>query len=106
MEILNVRHAHKPGAFVDPSRKTGAVGIEPMRVPKLDRIRTCYMQACLAHVNFGSISNADVRRTFGLEEEKEAQATRIIKDAIAAQQIKPMDENASPRNMRYIPFWA
>ena len=72
---------------------------------KEDRIRTCYMQACLAYVNFGSIGNADVRRVFGLGEKK-AQATRIIKDAVSAQLIKPVDENAAPRYMRYVPFWA
>lgn len=72
---------------------------------KEDRVRTCYMQACLAYVNFGSIGNADVRRVFGLGEKK-AQATRIIKDAVAAQLIKPIDENAAPRYMRYVPFWA
>ena len=104
METLNVRHAHKPGAFVDLSCKTGAVENEPTRVPKLDRIRTCYMQARLVHVTFGPINNADVRRAFGLKEEKRAQATRIIKDVMAAQRIKPMDENASLGNMRYIPF--
>ncbi len=88
MESPNVRHAHKPRAFVDLSCKTGAVGNEPTRVPKLDRIRTCYMQARLAHVTFGSINNADVRRAFGLKEEEKAQATRIIKDAMAAQRKK------------------
>lgn len=72
---------------------------------KEDRIRTCYMQACLAYVNFKSIANADVRGVFGLEEKK-AQATRIIKDALEVKLIKPVDENASPRYMRYIPYWA
>lgn len=45
------------------------------------------MQARLAYVNFGSNSNADARRAFGPGEEKIAQETRIIKDAMAAQQI-------------------
>lgn len=72
---------------------------------KEDRVRTCYMQACLVYVNFGSNGNADVRRVFGLGEKK-AQATRIIKDAVSAQLIKPVDENAAPRYMRYVPFWA
>ncbi len=72
---------------------------------KEDRIRTCYMQACLAYVNFEVIANADIRRTFGLGEKK-AQATRIIKDTMAAGLIKQVDPDASPRNMRYVPYWA
>lgn len=31
-------------------------------------MRTCYMQACLAYVNFEGISNADIRKIFGLKE--------------------------------------
>lgn len=72
---------------------------------KEDRIRTCYMQACLAYVNFEAVANADIRRTFGLGEKK-VQGTRILKDALAAGLIKPVDPSAAPRNMRYIPFWA
>lgn len=34
---------------------------------KEDRMRTCYMQACLAYVNFEGISNSDIRKIFGLE---------------------------------------
>ena len=72
---------------------------------KEDRVRTCYMQACLTYVNFSTIANADVRATFGLGSNK-AQGTRIIKDAMAAGLIKPVDPNAAPRSMRYIPYWA
>ncbi len=72
---------------------------------KEGRIRTRCVQARLAYANFGSIGNIDVRRAFGLGEKK-AQATRIIKDAVSAQFIKPVDENAAPRYMHYVPFWA
>ena len=71
---------------------------------KADRIRTCYMQACLAYVNFSVIGNSDVRRAFGLGSNK-SQATRIIKDTLAAGLIKPVDSAAAPRYVRYIPFW-
>ena len=33
---------------------------------KEDRIRTCYMQACLAYVNYEAINNTDIRKLFGL----------------------------------------
>lgn len=67
--------------------------------------RTCYMQACLAYVNFSAIANADIRKTFGLGNKK-AQGTRILKDTMAAELIKPVDPDAAPRSMRYVPYWA
>lgn len=73
---------------------------------KEDRIRTCYMQACLAYVNFGAITNADIRRVFGLEESDKVKSSRIIKDTLAAGLIKPVDPETAPRYMKYIPHWA
>ena len=35
---------------------------------KEDRMHICYMQACLAYVNFEGISNSDIRKIFGLGE--------------------------------------
>lgn len=47
---------------------------------KEDRIRTCYMQACLAYVNYEAINNTDIRNLFGLSIKESYKASRIIKD--------------------------
>lgn len=73
---------------------------------KEDRIRTCYMQACLAYVNYGAITNADIRQVFGLEDSDKVKVSRIIKDTVAAGLIKPVDPDTAPRYMKYIPHWA
>lgn len=73
---------------------------------KEDRIRTCYMQACFAYVNFGAITNADVREIFGLGESEKVKSSRIIKDTVEAGLIKPVDPDTAPRYMKYIPHWA
>lgn len=73
---------------------------------KEDRIRTCYMQACLAYVNFNAITNADIRAIFGLEASENYKSSRIIKDTVEAGLIKPLDESTAPRYMKYIPHWA
>ena len=73
---------------------------------KEDRIRTCYMQACFAYVNFGTITNVDIRKVFGLEETDKVKSSRIIKDTVGAGLIKPVDPNTAPRYMKYIPHWA
>jgi len=73
---------------------------------KEDRIRTCYMQACLAYVTFGSIGNIDMRMIFGLNEKESYKASRVIKDTVDVGLIKAVDENTAPRHMKYIPYWA
>ncbi len=71
-----------------------------------DRVRTCYMQACLEYVNFGVIGNSDIRNIFGLTEKESYKASRVIKDTLEAGLIKPIDESTAPRYMKYIPHWA
>ena len=73
---------------------------------KEDRIRTCYMLACLSFVTSGAIANADVRSAFGLDQKNKAKASRVIRDTLEANLIKPVDPETAPRYMRYVPFWA
>lgn len=72
---------------------------------KEDRIRTCYMLACLAFVTSESISNTDIRSAFGLGEKDKVKASRIIRDTLAAGLIRPMDPETAPRYMKYVPYW-
>ena len=73
---------------------------------KEDRIRTCYMQACLAYVNYEAINNTDIRNLFGLSIKESYKASRIIKDTIEARLLRPLDDTTAPRYMKYIPYWA
>jgi predicted HTH transcriptional regulator len=73
---------------------------------KQDRIRTCYMQACFAYINFGSIGNADIRKIFTIGDDESYKSSRVIKDTVEVGLIKPIDENTAPRYMKYIPYWA
>ena len=73
---------------------------------KEDRVRTCYMVACLAYVTSESIANADVRKAFGLNESEKVKASRVIRDTLGAGLIKAVDPLTAPRYMKYIPFWA
>ena len=75
-------------------------------IPKEEKIRTVYMQACLAYVNYGAISNIDVRNIFGLEEKESYKSSRLIKETVDAKLIKVVDETTAPRYMKYIPIWA
>ena len=73
---------------------------------KEDRMRTCYMQACLAYVNFEGISNSDIRKIFGLGEKEKAKASRLLTSAVDGGYIKVMDPDTAPRYKKYIPYWA
>ena len=73
---------------------------------KEDRMRTCYMQACLAYVNFEGISNSDIRKIFGLGEKERAKASRLLTSAVEGGYIKVMDPDTAPRYKKYIPYWA
>ncbi|MDR2599995.1 MAG: putative DNA binding domain-containing protein [Oscillospiraceae bacterium] len=75
-------------------------------LPKEDKIRTCYMQACLAYMEHSAISNADLRILFEISDAEIMKITRLIKDTIVAGLIKPVDINTAQRYMKYIPFWA
>ena len=71
-----------------------------------DRMRTCYMQAYRAYVNFKGISNADIRKIFALGEKEKSKASRIIANAIEYGYIKVMNPDTAPRYKKYIPYWA
>lgn len=74
-------------------------------ISKEDRIRTCYMHACLKYVQGEAINNNAIRELFGIEDKNKYTASRIIKDTLEKKLIKAVDENTAPRYMKYIPFW-
>lgn len=71
-----------------------------------DRLRACYLHACIMQVQGEQLTNSSLRKRFGLKESSAASISRLIKDAVDSQLIKPLDINTAPRYMKYIPFWA
>ena len=76
------------------------------KMDKVDRVRACYLHACLRYVNRDFMTNTTMRHRFGIEPKNSATASRLIKEAIDAGVIHPYDEAASKRLMKYVPFWA
>jgi hypothetical protein len=60
----------------------------------------------LAYVKHSVITNADIRTLFGLSNTEMSKASRPISATIKAGLIKPIDSEAAPKIMKYIPFWA
>lgn len=77
-----------------------------VRMTQEERIRACYLHACLRYASNDPLSNASLRERLGLGEGQHPQASAVIKAAIDAGRIKPLNEDQGKRNARYIPFWA
>lgn len=73
---------------------------------KEDRIRACYLHCCLKYVNREDMNNTTLRERFGIEPKNSAMVSRIIKQTCEAQWVRPYDETAGSKAMRYVPCWA
>jgi len=73
---------------------------------KADRERACYLHACLKWVMRDYLTNASLRKRFGVEERNKAAVSRYIREAVEDGKIKPFDEEAPKKLMKYVPFWA
>lgn len=73
---------------------------------KADRIRACYLHACLRFVQRDYMTNSTLRGRFGIEDENSAMVSRIIRDALDAKLVVPYDEEAGRKYMKYQPWWA
>ncbi len=79
---------------------------ELKEMDKADRIRACYLHACLRYVQRDYMTNTTLRERFGIDEKNSAVASRLIKDALDAGLIVPYDEKAGRKYMKYLPGWA
>ena len=86
----SVLFAHKPLAAME----------------KAERIRACYLHACLCYVTRKAMTNTTLRARFGVEDHNRAAVSRMIREAVEAGAILPADPDAAPKLMRYLPFWA
>lgn len=90
--------------FEQAGENTRAILFSPRqltRMDKSDRIRACYLHACLKYVNRDFLTNASIRERFAIADENKAMASRYIKEATVAGTIKPHDEEAAKKLMKY-----
>jgi ATP-dependent DNA helicase RecG len=85
-----VLYAHKPLSAMD----------------KAERVRACYLHACLRYVTRKPMTNTSVRERFGIAEKNASVASRLLNEAIEAGLIVVEDPSAGTRNRSYLPFWA
>lgn len=73
---------------------------------KADRVRACYLHACLRYVQRDDMTNTTLRERFGIEEKNSSMVSRVIKDTIAAGLIVCHDDTVGSRARKYLPRWA
>ena len=72
-----------------------------------DRIRACYLHACLKYVSSDLMTNASLRERFQVEQKNYSMISRLIKDTIDTGLVKPHDPSSKSRkHAKYVPFWA
>ena len=76
------------------------------QMDRADRIRACYLHACLKYVSREYLTNTSVRERFKIEEQNSAMASRFIKEAVTAGKICLFDSDTSRRLAKYVPYWA
>jgi len=85
-----VLFAHKPLAAMD----------------KAERVRACYLHACLRYVMRQPMTNASLRERLGIEDKNIANASRLLGEAVEAGLIEIADPDVGTRSRSYLPFWA
>ena len=71
-----------------------------------DRVRACYLHACLKWVTSDFLTNASLRERFGIEVKNKSAVSRYIREALEDGVIKPFDPEAAKKKMKYAPYWS
>ncbi len=85
-----VLFAHKPLSAMD----------------KADRVRACYLHACLRYVTRQPMTNASLRERLGIDDKNIATASRLLGEAVEAGLIVIADPDVGTRSRSYLPYWA
>ena len=71
-----------------------------------DRVRACYLHACLQYVNHRRMTNSSLRNRFGISRKNASMVSRILGDVVEAGLIVVANPEAGTRDRHYFPFWA
>ena len=73
----------------------------------LERIEACYQHSIIHYYGDGGMTNATLRKRFGMHDKQASQISRLIKEVIEIGKIKPKDpESDSKKFALYVPYWA
>jgi predicted HTH transcriptional regulator len=96
-------------SFEQPSGSTRVVLFAHKQLNEMDRadkVRACYLHACLKAVQREMMTNSSLRERFAIPDHNLAIASRIIRDTMEEGLVKPYDPEQGRRHARYVPYWA
>lgn len=76
------------------------------QMTKEDRLRACYLHACLKRVNREYMTNASLRERFAIPQKNSSMVSRLLNEACESRLIKITEDSTSDKNRRYLPYWA
>ncbi len=89
------------------STRTALFAHKPLSdMDKSERIRACYLHACLSFVMDRPVNNASIRERFGLPDNLNDRASRLLREAVEDETIVVRDPNVGTRSWTYLPYWA
>ena len=107
--VESLEAAHFPPALIRANGNT-TVTLSAYRTFALmtteEKIQAVYQHACLGFLASRPVTNASIRKRFGLRDSQASQATRLINAALEKGRIRVHDADAGPRSRRYLPYWA
>jgi len=108
--VFQIEHFQLPAPTferLDGSTRVTLFAQRPLsRMDRNDRVRACYLHACLRWVRKEYMTNASLRQRFGIDEKNKARVSRYLSEAVAEGAIRPLEKGAPPKSMKYLPFWA
>ena len=73
---------------------------------KQERVRACYLHACLRYVMNQTVNNASIRYRFELSDDRSYIASRLLREAVDENFIFIRDPRVGSKSRTYLPFWA
>ena len=94
-------------AVFDESTRVSLFTMIPFKNLEPDsKLWSCYMHACIKHIQQEQLTNASLRQRFDLPESSSGMISRLIKEAVKKRLIRAFDPSTAPRYMKYVPVWA
>lgn len=98
--------APKIDVYKEHTKVTLFAHIPYAKMDRDDKLRACYLHACLKYVNNDYLTNTSLRERFGIAQKNNAMVSRIIRNGIEENLIKAYNEDTAPKYMKYVPYWA
>lgn len=92
--------------YEDSTRVTLFSFLDYSAISMSDKVWATYLHACIKHVENDFLTNSSLRERFGLRDSSAGSISRLIKEAMKEELIKPFDSTTANRYMKYVPYWA